>query len=87
MLACLLDTLDYVIKKDSQIIYSFSVINDVTSSGIKLFFAYKDKWILEYTNNVLVDGEDICEQNDYSKAFSSDSILLYVFQDLSSVSI
>jgi hypothetical protein len=62
--------LNYSVKKNNNILYLFSVKNMVVVSSIKSFFVYKNEWILEYTDNVIINGKNIVELNDYSKAFS-----------------
>lgn len=63
------DIENYEIRIDQKTIYSFQVILENTYM-INNFINYKGKWILEYQDNVIINGENIGKKNGYDKIFN-----------------
>lgn len=63
------DTATFAVKKGNQIVYTFSPEISPVANPIKSFFAYNNNWSLEYTNNIIINGVNIIEENNYSKLF------------------
>ena len=60
----------YAVKRDRKTVYGFSVDEFNPADTIQRFTSHGGLWILEYDNNVIINGVNIGEKNGYSKVFS-----------------
>ena len=59
----------YAVKRDGKTVYGFSVDEFNPADTIHRFTSHSGQWILEYDNNLVVNGTNVGRSNGYSKVF------------------